>query len=113
MREKLRSKLFSIQRNSNRAFAPARRRRLAIKFSFGLLLTLFAAALLAGPGFYSSPAGAQSGRAAYQHDLEQVFVSHEDVQLDPRVAAQRVQESGHLSLVTATRDFEIQLRPND
>jgi hypothetical protein len=49
----------------------------------------------------------------YQQDLEQVFSRHERVKLDPQAAADRVRESGHLSLVTAQHNFEIQLRPND
>jgi hypothetical protein len=113
MKENPGSKRSQFQRLSSCAFAAIRPRRFAIKCSFGLLLTLLSAAVLAGPGFYSAPAGAQSGRSAYQRDLAQVFVKHEDVQLDPRAAAQRVKESGRLSLVTASRDFEIQLRPND
>ena len=48
-----------------------------------------------------------------QQDIEQVFTRHEDVTLDPQAAAERVRESGRLSLVTPTHDFEIQLRPND
>jgi Metallo-peptidase family M12/Reprolysin family propeptide/Domain of unknown function (DUF4214) len=89
------------------------RSRFHFKVYLPLLLALAALALLAGPGFYSSPAGAQSGRARYQQDIEQVFTTHEDVTLDPQAAAERVRESGRLSLVTPTHDFELQLRPND
>src|SRR5437660_6985239 len=78
-----------------------------------ILLTLAVLVLWAGPGFYTSPAGAQSGRSRYQQDIEQVFTGHEEVTLDPRAAAERVKESGRLSVVTPTHDFEIQLRPND
>ena len=42
-----------------------------------------------------------------------MFSRHEDLTLDPHAAVERVRESGRLSLVTATHDFEIQLRPND
>jgi Metallo-peptidase family M12/Reprolysin family propeptide len=77
------------------------------------LLTLVAAALLAMTGMYPSPAGAQSTRARYQQAIDQVFTGHEDLTLDPHAAVEQVRESGRLSLVTPTRDFEIQLRPND
>jgi hypothetical protein len=72
-----------------------------------------ALALLAGPGSYSWPAGAQSTQPRIQQDLEQVFTRHENLSLEPQAAAERVRESGRLSLVTATHDFEVQLRPND
>jgi hypothetical protein len=76
-------------------------------------VALAALALLAGPGFYSPPAGAQTGKTRLEQDIEQVLINHEEVQFDPRAATQRVRESGHLSLVTPAHDFEIQLRPND
>jgi hypothetical protein len=72
-----------------------------------------AVAILLGVNFYLTPAGAQSAKTRLQQDIEQVFTQHEDLSLDPQAAAQRVRETGRLSLVTATRDFEIQLRPND
>jgi hypothetical protein len=78
-----------------------------------IVLALLVLGLLAGPGSYSWPAGAQSGQTRYQQDLEQVFSGHENLKLDPEAAADRVRESGHLSLVTAQHNFEIQLRPND
>ncbi len=78
-----------------------------------IVLTLTVLALAAGLGLYSPRAVAQSGRVRYQQDIEQVFTGHEDVTLDPQAAMERVRESGRLSLVTATHDFEIQLRPND
>jgi hypothetical protein len=77
------------------------------------VLFLAALALSAGSGFYSSPAGAQSGKSRYQQDIEQVLVAHEDVKLDAQAVAERVMESGRLSVVTPTHDFEIQLSPND
>jgi len=89
------------------------RSRFRFKVYLPLLLALAVLAVMTGPGLYSSPAGAQSGRARYQQDIERVFLNHEEVQLDARVAAQRVRESGRLSLVTTTHDFQIQLRPND
>jgi hypothetical protein len=78
-----------------------------------IILTFLALGLLAGPGSYSWPAGAQSGQTRYQQDLEQVFSRHENLKLDPEAAVDRVRDSGHLSLVTAQHNFEIQLRPND
>jgi hypothetical protein len=84
-----------------------------LNYYFPLLLTLAAFAALSAPGWYSSPSGAQSGRARLQQDIEQVFLNHEEVQLDTRATARRVQESGRLSLVTPRQNFEIQLRPHD
>ncbi len=112
MKETLRSQLSQAGRVS-RSSVNVPPRRLHFKVYLALLLGLTALALLAGPGFYSSPAGAQSSRARYQQDIEQVFTTHEDVTLDPQAAAERVRESGRLSLVTPTHDFELQLRPND
>jgi hypothetical protein len=111
MREVLRSRQSSARRFSGLASGHAARFRFRIYFP--VLLTLLTLALLSGRGFYSLPAGAQSGQAPYQQDLEQVFSRHEDLKLDPQATLERVRESGHLSLVTATRNFEIQLRPND
>jgi len=89
------------------------RGRLRSRVYVAILFTLAAVALSAGPGFYSSPAGAQSGKSRYQQDIEQVLARHEDVTLDAQAAASRVRESGRLSVVTATHNFEIQLSPND
>jgi hypothetical protein len=113
MKEILRSSQSHAGRVSRRLSVHVMRSRLRYKVYLPLLLALAALALLAGPGFYSAPAGAQTGRARYQQDIEQVFLRHEQVQLDPRVATKRVRESGRLSLVTPAHDFEIQLRPND
>ncbi len=113
MKEILRSNLSHAGRVGRRSSVNVMRSRFHFKVYLPLLLALAALALLAGPGFYSSPAGAQSGRARYQQDIEQVFTRHEDVTLDPQAAAERVRESGRLSLVSPTHDFEIQLRPND
>src|SRR5207247_8162471 len=113
MNEILRANQSHAGRVSRRPSVELMRSRFRFNAYLPLLLTLAALALLAGPGFYSAPAGAQSGRIRYQRDIEQVFVNHEEVQLDPRAAAQMVRESGRLSLVTPAHDFEIQLRPND
>ena len=83
------------------------------KSYISLLVSVAILALLAGPGFYSPPAGAQSVKDRYQQDLEQVFMNHEDIKLDAQSAAEQVRENGRLSLVTRSHDFEIQLRPND
>ena len=113
MKEILRSNQSHAGRVSRRSSVSVVRGRFRFKVYLSALLALAALALLAGPGFYSSPAGAQSGKARYQQDIEQVFTSHEDVTLDPQAAAERVRESGRLSVVTPTHDFELQLRPND
>ncbi len=89
------------------------RNRFRFKVCLLFLVAVAALALLAGPGFYSPPAGAQSGRARYQRDIEQVLTNHEDVTVDPQLAAEQVKKSGRLSVVSATHNFEIQLRPND
>ena len=83
--------------------------RFAVRVFFAFTL-LWACAL---PDLYSGHVGAQSGRARLEQDIAQVFTSHEDLQLDPAAAAQRVRESGHLSLQTPAHDFEIELRAND
>ena len=113
MKEILRPKQMGAKRVSCHSFASGRRTRFSVRVFAPVLLALAALALLTGPGFYSAPAGAQSGRVRYQQDIEQVFMNHEEVQLDPRAVAQQVRESGRLSVVTPAHDFEIQLRPND
>jgi hypothetical protein len=113
MKEILRSNPSHAVRVGRRSSVHVMRSRFRFKAYLPLLLALATFALLAGPGFYSPPAGAQTGRARYEQDIEQVFIKHEEVQFDPRVAAQRVRESGRLSLVTPAHDFEVQLRPND
>src|SRR5882672_4775335 len=110
MKAVLRSKQSRVKRFSGRLSGQVAYFRSRIYLP--IFLTLIGVALVAGPGSYSLPAGAQS-QARYQQDLEQVFSRHEDLTLDPHAAVERVRESGRLSLVTATHDFEIQLRPND
>ena len=113
MKENLRSNQSRAGRVTRRSSVLITRSRFHLKAYLPLLLVLAALALLAGPGFYSWPAEAQTGKARYRQDIEQVFINHEEVQFDPRAATQRVRESGRLSLVTPAQDFEIQLRPND
>ena len=113
MKEIPRSNQSRARRSNSPAAGKVLRDRLRSRIYVPILLSFAAFALLVGPGFYSSPAGAQSGKARYQQDIEQVFTRHEDVSLDPQAAAERVRESGRLSLVTPTHDFEVQLRPND
>ena len=86
--------------------------RLRLKIYVPILLALAGLAILAAPGFYS-PSGAQTTRARFEQDVEQVFTNHEDVRLDPQTAALRVRESGRLSVQTPARDLEIVLSPND
>src|ERR1700741_5277424 len=112
MKEMFRPKQIGAKRLSSH-FSSARGTRFRIRVFAPLVLALAALALLTGPGFYSAPAGAQSARARYQQDIEQVFTKHEEIQLDARAVAQQVRESGRLSVVTPAHDFEIQLRPND
>ena len=109
MKELLRSQQSRSKRTTRRSLG----KRFRAQINVPVVLTLTVLGLAAGLGLYSPSAGAQSGRARYQQDIEQVFSGHEDVTLDPQAAMQRVRESGRLSLVTATNDFEIQLRPND
>ena len=82
------------------------------KFYIPFLLALAVLAVLAAPGFYS-PSGAQSKKVRFEQDVEQVFTSHEDVRLDLQAVAQRVRESGRLSVQTPARNLEIVLTPND
>jgi hypothetical protein len=109
MKEALRSHQLRSKALTQNRFAG----RLRFRLYASLLIALVALALLAGPGLYSSPAGAQSVKARLQQDIERVFTGHEDLTLDAQAAMERVRGSGRLSLVTATRDFEIQLTPND
>jgi hypothetical protein len=86
--------------------------RIRLKLYVPFLLASVFLAGLAAPGFYS-PSGAQTTRARFEQDVERVFTNHEDVRLDPQTAAQRVRESGRLSVQTPARNFEIVLSPND
>src|SRR2546426_7535865 len=86
------------------------RSRFRFKAYLPLLLALAALALLAGQGVYSPPAGAQTGKARLEQDIEQGFINHEEVQFDPRVGTQPVRESGRLALVAPPPDFEVLLR---
>lgn len=89
------------------------RAHISFRLHFRLVLSLLVLAIFGAPGFYTAPSGAQSSRVRYQQDLERVFTRHEDLRLDPRVAARRVREEGRLSLLTSTRGFEIELKKND
>ena len=113
MKEILPSNHSQAGRVSRRASVNVRRGHFRFKIYLSSLLALTVLVLLSGTGYYSSPAGAQSGRARYQQDIELVFTNHEDVTVDPQLAAEQVRESGRLSVVSPTHDFEIQLRPND
>ncbi|MFN2578053.1 MAG: M12 family metallo-peptidase [Pyrinomonadaceae bacterium] len=77
-----------------------------------LLLALAALIVAAGPTHFSR-VDAQNTRAHLQQDLQQIFTSHEDLNLDPHAVAEQVRTTGRVSLVTPTHDFELQLRPND
>src|SRR5437762_3228423 len=77
------------------------------------IYTVVATALLAlvfvSHSFYLPRAGAQDLRLRFQQDLGQVFINHEEIKIDPRGIAERVRDSGRMSLVTASHDFEIEL----
>ena len=107
---RLRGKAFQVKANS-----PSVRNKIVFtrpKFYVPFLLALAVLAILAAPGSYS-PSGAQSKRVRFEQDVEQVFTNHEDVRLDSQTVAQRVRESGRLSVQTPARDLEIVLSPND
>jgi hypothetical protein len=73
-----------------------------------------ALAILALIGSTQFPrAEAQNRRARVQQDLAQIFMSHEELSIDPRAVADQVMASGRVSLVTSSHDFELQLEPND
>ena len=83
------------------------------KTYFALLLSLAAAALIAGSTPSFNHVGAQGGRLRIEQDLQQIFTRHEDVTLDPRAFAAEVRNEGRASLKTASNDFLMQLQPND
>ena len=80
---------------------------------FALLLSLAAAALIAGSTLSFNHVGAQGGRPRIEKDLQQVFTRHEDVTLDSRAFAAEVRSEGRASLRTASNNFLMQLQPND
>src|SRR5256885_1281677 len=101
-------------KNFRRLGVPARARSFQgrVRTYSILLLALAALVALAGP-FHFSRVDAQSTRARFQQDLEQVFTNHEDLTIDPHAGAEQVRANGRVSLVTPAHDFEVQLRPND
>src|SRR4030088_2470196 len=113
MKEAFRSRgrASQAQKNCNRS-VNNKASRVHLKVYIPFLLALAVFAILAAPGFYS-PSGAQSKKVRFEQDVEQVLTNHEDVRLDSPTAAQRVRESGRLSVQTPARDLEIVLSPND
>jgi metallopeptidase family M12-like protein len=83
------------------------------KTYFALLLSLAAAALIAGSTLSFNHVSAQGGRLRIEQDLQQIFTRHEDVTLDTRAFAAQVQNQGRASVKTASNDFLMQLQPND
>ena len=83
------------------------------KIYFALLLSLTAAALIAGSTLSFNHVGAQGGRLRIEQDLQQFFTRHEDVTLDTRAFAAEVRNNGRASVRTASNDFLMQLQPND
>src|SRR5437870_1240716 len=109
-------------RESKRPSSPFRRLRLnAVNVSRDVRAKLFLFATVAGLGLliftlfgrYSPSVGAQNTRLKYERDLEQVFISHEDLRLDAQAALQQVKTSGRLHLATFSYRFDLQLEPND
>jgi Metallo-peptidase family M12 len=110
-----------MKRNKPLSNSPGRRvsspqifpRQVAARFRFYSSLTVALAALVLIGSSQFPKAGAQKTRARVQQDLAQVFMNHEEISLDPRVVADQVMDTGRVSLVTSSHDFELQLQPND
>src|SRR6266436_6776734 len=100
MKEVVRSNHSTVKSDNRRPFRKAVRARFGSRIYVSTILTLAAIASIAVAGFYSSPAGAQGVRTRVQQDIEQVFTRHEELTVDPQAAADRVRDSGRLSLVT-------------
>jgi hypothetical protein len=84
--------------------------------SFKTLRNVFAAIVLAGfliSLFMPGAAASRPLNVRQQQGIERVLKHHEMMELDPALAAQRVRESGHLSLLTQGQDFELDLTPQD
>src|SRR5438093_1520434 len=88
-----------------------------IRFSFDRKTTVWLTALILTLAVMSvvrlRSTDAQSSGVRFQQDMAQIFLNHEDVKLDARAITDQVREFGHLSVPTAARNFEIELRPND
>ncbi len=95
----------SVQAESFRPGASRFQIHASVAAALGVLV------LIAGSQF--PRAGAQQTRARFQQDLAEVFMNHEELSLDPAVVARQVVQGGRVSLVTSSRDFELQLQPND
>lgn len=87
-------------------------RRARIKFWVTVTLALVALAA-SSVAIYSPRVGAQNSRQRFQQDLQEVFTTHEDILIDPRATAELARAAGRISLVTPSRTFNLQLRPND
>jgi len=81
--------------------------------TYGVLLLALASLIAVAAPFHFSRVAAQNTRARFQQDLGQVFMNHEDLNLDPHAVAEQVRTNGRVSLVTPAHDFEVQLQPND
>jgi Metallo-peptidase family M12/Reprolysin family propeptide/Domain of unknown function (DUF4214) len=104
-------------RSSSQSYARSQRSHsFAVPARLRIYLAAIVAAIALGASafaVYSPPAGAQDVRERVQRDLGQVFMNHEDIQIDPKTTAESVRASGRISLATASRTFRMQLRPND
>ena len=81
--------------------------------TYGVLLLALAALIAVAAPFHFPRADAQNTRARFEQDLGQVFLNHEDLNIDPHAVAEQVRTNGRVSLVTPAHDFELQLTPND
>lgn len=102
--------LWFCRRQPLLSLARALKSFMSIKVTACLIASIGAAVMCA---FHLGSAGAQSSKIRYQQDIAQTFTNHEDLKLDARSAVDEVRQSGHLSIRTAARNFELDLRPND
>src|SRR5947207_12214638 len=101
-------------RKSRRSRVPSRARSRQVRLrTYGVLLLALAALIAVAAPFHVSRVDAQNTRARFEQDLGQVFLNHENLNIDPHAVAEQVRTNGRVSLVTPAHDFELQLSPND
>src|SRR5690349_7730467 len=76
-------------------------------FIIGLLCMFFAVALF----HFTRTVSSRSTRL--EAELEQHFLQHRLVQLDPQKVFQNIQKTGRLSLATSDLSFDLELSPHD
>jgi len=64
--------------------------------TYGVLLLTLAALIGVGAPFHFSRVEAQNTRARFQQDLAQVFMNHEDLNIDPHAVAEQVRTTGRV-----------------